>query len=138
MRRLFAPTILLLAAAACSSVSSTAESQKHFAIASALTKVSSAVETTVRYEAYPATLADEELVKFATSGDPSATDMLKPYRVKVLAENKHAVLLVCEPDRDEAVFEDAGCTAAVDRHHWQSKPAPACQFTLKVADVCSQ
>jgi hypothetical protein len=37
-----------------------------------------------------------------------------------------------------ALFEDAACTAKLDRHHWRDSVTQACQFTLKPADICAQ
>ncbi len=126
---------LALAMAGCSFVPSLRE-QSHFAAGSALTRLSAAVESTVRFKNPPSELTDDELLRLSTAHDPALLQALAGYRVSVLRDEGHALLLVCEPGKDEAVFEDAGCTAALDRHHWQREPAPSCRFSLRTSETC--
>lgn len=104
--------------------------------ASALTKLSTAVEVTVRYEAPDENLSDEELLKIATEDDPNLLDPFVGYVLKVNREFGHAVVLVCNADGTKGLLEDAGCSAKMDKHHWDEvKP---CSFTISAAVVCSQ
>ncbi|MCB5191449.1 hypothetical protein LG198_11990 [Methylobacillus arboreus] len=102
--------------------------------ASALTKLSSAVEAYVRYDSDGTVTSDQQLLQTATAHDP---DLLRPFQhrlIKVNTEDRHAILLVCTQDGLRGLLEDAGCSAPMDRHLWQeSRP---CQFTLQAAEVC--
>lgn len=102
-------------------------------LASALTKLSGAVEATVRYESPPADAADEALLKLATAADPGLTTPFEGYILRARQEAGHAVLLLCE--RDRALLEDLGCTGPLETAHWQSAVKAACAFTLK-AEAC--
>lgn len=136
MNRLIAVVVLVLMAGGCSFGPAPVAEQAYYAEASALTKLTAAVESTVRYKNVSPAVTDEELLKLSAAHDPMLLQAVGRYRVSVRRDNGHALLLVCKPDRDEAVFEDAGCTGALDRHHWQSMPAKSCKFTLTSADIC--
>ena len=84
-------------------------------------------------DAAPAT-SDEEIIRQATAHDPSLlTSVFKPYRIRVQRQKPYAVLLLCTEDGKQAVLEDAGCSARLDRR--AEKGAP-CEFTLKVGAGC--
>jgi hypothetical protein len=103
--------------------------------ASALTKLSAAVESTVRYKNPPPELNDWQLLTLATRHDPALLDNFKGYRVRVLRQARHSVVLVCNTSGTRALLEDAGCTGPTDRHRWMGKPE-ACEFTTSIAEVC--
>jgi hypothetical protein len=124
-------TISLLAA--CASAQS--ERDMNFA-ASALTKLSAAVDATVRFNKSSENLADAELLRLSASDDPSLLTPFEHYSLRVLRSGRRSVVLVCEPDGGKALLEDAGCTPKLDRHHWQSVPVAACDFTLDVIAAC--
>lgn len=105
--------------------------------ASALTKVAAAAEASVRYGNPPENLTEAEFLQFATAHDPALLQPLKKYQLKFLRKDHHAVILLCGADGLVALIEDAGCTAQVDRHHWQVVPAPTCVFTLDPAVNCA-
>ena len=120
----------------CHSQPVTAE--KMLELGSALTKLSTAVESTVRYKNPPSGSSDFELLAMATQHDP---DLLKPfmeYKLLVLSQDKHAVVLVCTKDGKAGLLEDAGCSARLDSHLWEEKPVRPCEFTLKVQEVCKR
>lgn len=114
--------------------------QKHaeemLTAASALTKVAAAAEASARYGNPPENLTDVEFLQFATAHDPALLQPFAKYQLKSIRKERHAVILLCSADGVVALVEDAGCTAQVDRHHWQSAPTPPCAFTLEPAKIC--
>lgn len=104
--------------------------------ASALTKLSAAVDVTVRFNRSSGSLSDSELLRLSVSDDQSLLAPFEHYTVRVLRNGRRSVVLVCEHDGGRALLEDAGCTAKLDRHHWQSVPVVACDFTLDVITTC--
>jgi hypothetical protein len=109
--------------------------EKMYTLASALTKLSASVEATVRYDNPDQNLSDEQLLDLSTEHDVTLKEPFLTYTVKILRENRHAILLVCTEDATKALLEDVGCTAELDTHHWMPKKLPACIFTLS-SDVC--
>jgi hypothetical protein len=103
-------------------------------LGSALTKLSKAVEYTVRYTNPPEGLSDQELLTRATQEDPTLLEPFKGFTVRVLRQDRHAIVLVCTLDRQRALLEDAGCTAKLDKHSWEENQR--CEFTLSVSTVC--
>ena len=99
----------------------------------ALSKLSAAVESTVRYKNPPKELSNEDLLELSTQHDPSLRKPFEHYLVKILSENRHAILLVCL-DEETAILEDAGCTKELDKHHW--KESAPCQFSLD-SNICN-
>lgn len=102
--------------------------------ASALTKLSAAVEGTVRYEGLPANLSDDALLKLSIEDDPDLLEPFNGYLLKVNKNFRHAIVLLCSPDGTQGLLEDAGCTAKMDVHLWQQKMP--CAFTLSADKVC--
>jgi hypothetical protein len=107
-----------------------------YPLGAALTKLSSAVESAVRYKNPPADLNDAELLAFATSHDPTLLAPFQQYSVLVLRADRHAIVLVCSDDKAVGLIEDAGCTTPMDLHLWERIPLPACAFTLQPSVVC--
>lgn len=103
--------------------------------ASALTKLSAAVESMVRYKNPSSSWTDSELLSAATEHDPALLSNLGGYRLKVQSRNRHAIVLVCSPSGDRALLEDAGCTGQMDRHCWQVPSS--CEFSLAIEQICS-
>lgn len=106
-------------------------------LASALTKLSAAVESTCRYKNPPEGLRDTGLVEFATSHDPTLSVPFRDYVVKGKCEERHGVVLVCAKEDNRALLEDTGCSARLDTHLWQAVPPKACEFTVKVEQACA-
>lgn len=119
----------------CATVGQKIDPESMYVTASALTKLSASVESTVRYKNPPEDISDSDLLKLATRHDPSLLGPFAGYTIKVLREDRHAVVLVCSEDGTRGLLEDAGCTAAMDKHVWQVKEN-ACVFTLSVREVC--
>lgn len=128
-------SILILIAACSFSVAD--ESERYYELASALTKLSSAVEAAVRYEAPPADATDEQLLHMATAHDPGLLEPFATYYLDVLVVNGHAVLLVCEVGQTRGLLEDVGCSARLDRHIWRELQG-TCQAVLDVKTVCTR
>jgi hypothetical protein len=105
-------------------------------LGSALTKLSTAVESTVRYKHPAEELTDAQLLVLSTKHDPSLFEPFVKYTVRVQRRDRHAVVLVCTKDGGHGLLEDAGCTAVLDRHLWEGKATRPCEFTLNVEDVC--
>jgi len=114
-----------------------ANDEEMYRLASALTKLSAAVEATVRYENPPAGISEEELLRLATQHDPVLLKPFESYFVRVLSRDRHAIVLVCTKDKVRGLLEDAGCSARLDVHLWQAQPPKSCNFTVKVEDVCA-
>ncbi|MEI7636861.1 MAG: hypothetical protein WCJ37_06105 [Syntrophus sp. (in: bacteria)] len=106
-------------------------------LGSALTKLSSAVESTVRYKGIGADLPDDELLILSTKHDPGLLEPFQGYKLHVLRQNGHTAVLVCTEDGLAALLEDAGCTARMDQHRWKAQPLSPCEFTLDLSKVCT-
>ncbi|WP_419658512.1 hypothetical protein Dvar_73370 [Desulfosarcina variabilis str. Montpellier] len=103
-------------------------------LGSALTKLSSAVESTVRYKKPPKGISDADLLKLATQHDPKLLEPFSKYTLKVQQENRHGIVLVCDKKGKRGLLEDAGCSRAMDANLWRSKAS--CKFTLNADSVC--
>ena len=137
-RRLAGPAVLvicLLVAAGCAHAASV-DVEQMYGLASALTKLSAAVESAVGFKDPPGGLADAGLVEFATQHDPTLRAPFEGYTLRTLRQPPHAAVLVCTPDGQRALLEDAGCSAALDVHRWKDDPPTPCEFTLDLASVC--
>jgi len=130
-------TILIILAMLFGCASAQAQSETEMSeLGSALTKLSSAVESTVRFKKQGEGLSEEQLLVLSTRHDPSLLAPFQGYRLHVLRESGHAAVLVCSPDGHIALLEDAGCTARMDQHHWNAYPKRPCRFTLDLMRVC--
>ena len=132
--------LAVLLAAVLTGCATLTPEQKHaeemLTAASALTKVAAAAEASVRYGNPPENLSDAEFLQFATAHDPVLLQPFSKYLLISMRKNRHAIVLMCSGDGAIALIEDAGCTAQVDRYHWQSAPVPSCNFTLEPAKIC--
>ncbi len=113
------------------------EDSKYYQMASALTKLSSAVEATVRYEELPDNVIPDEIILQSTSHDRSLLAPFNGYKIKVYVEDRHAIVLVCNLLKEIAYLEDAGCSAELDIHHWKSEVIKSCSATLSLAQACN-
>jgi hypothetical protein len=138
-RRLAGPAVLvicLLMTAGCAHIASV-DAEQMYGLASALTKLSAAVESAVGFKDPPAGITDAGLVEFATQHDPTLRTPFEGYTLRTLRRDPHAAVLVCTPDGKRALLEDAGCSAALDKHRWKDDPPTPCEFTLDLAAVCA-
>lgn len=136
-----AQTRILASAVACFALSACfgtvpVRAERMQQLGSALTKLSTAVEATVRYEASSTTLSDTELLQMATQHDPGLLAPFADYLLRVQRTDRHVLLLVCTKSGDTGLLEDAGCTTPMDQHLWSASPPAQCSFTLSIPDIC--
>ena len=128
-------TLAVFLVAGCASGPDRIDAGEMYVKASALTKLSAAVESAVRYKNPPSGLGEQELLLFATRHDPVLLENFKGYKVRVLRRERHSVVLICEVAGDRALLEDAGCTGPMDRARWKEQPEP-CAFSIDPVSVC--
>lgn len=114
------------------------EETKYYQLASALTKLSSAVEATVRYEGIPQDATSNDILLLSTTHDKSLLVPFDGYKLKVHVEGRHAIVLVCKASDNEAYLEDAGCSAELDKHYWNTEAIEPCSSTLNLVQVCNK
>lgn len=129
--------ILILTLASALTSCAAQDGRQMYAKASALTKLSAAVEATVLYRDPSPTLTDDELLRLATASDPRLLQEFDGLKLRVRKEPQVVTLLVCSVDADFALLEDVSCTAKLDRHHWRDSASTLCEFTLRTAEVCT-
>lgn len=103
---------------------------------SQLTKLSAAVESTVRYKDPPTDLNEQDLLKFATQHDTQLLENFSGFKVRTISKERHSVVLICTEDGLRGLLEDAACTPALDRHHWKDSQSQPCEFTVETITVC--
>jgi hypothetical protein len=119
----------------CTSSQKHLNSDEMYIKASVLTKLSAAVESTVRYKNPPPELGESELLALATRHDPVLLENFRGYKVRVLSQDRHSVVLVCDASGTHALLEDTGCTGPMDRERWKGKQEP-CEFSIDTRAVC--
>lgn len=115
---------------------STRSNEKMYELGSALTKLTAAIEATVRYKDIPEAISDEELIEKSVEHDKSLLSPFKNYKLHVLRQDRHAIVLLCTGDGKYGLLEDAGCTYGLDKHLWLISPTQPCEFTLTVERIC--
>lgn len=135
IRTLYVVTLALLLGACATPMSTTLpESAERGHLSTLMVNLSSAVDGYFADLPQAPTDPDDVILKKATEHDPS---LLAPkfdrYEVKTQYQNPFAVVLLCTKDGKQAIMEDAGCSARLDRQVTQ--PA-ACKFTLRVKEGC--
>lgn len=103
----------------------------------ALTKLTATTDASIAYEKRPPGLDEVGLLAFATRRNPKVLQPFTGFAVRLVAEDDHAIVLVCDEQRTRALFEDVGCTMEVDRVAWKETPSPPCAFTLHVKSTCA-
>lgn len=137
MGKFFVTLLVLSFLAGCTSSQRRVDSEEMYIKASALTKLSAAVESTVRYKNPPPELDENELLKLATRHDPILLENFKDYKIRVLRNDRHSVVLVCDVTGTHALLEDTGCSGPMDRNRWMEKPAP-CDFSIDTKAICGK
>ena len=107
-------------------------------LASALTKVSAAVDATVRFRPPPTAASEAEMLQASTAHDPGLLKPFADYTLRVQRSGRASVVLVCDRAAKTALLEDAGCTAKLDEHRWSAATAQRCEFTLDLSTVCGR
>lgn len=134
----FSLICVLLSSAVCALASSTYSESRLNDLASSLTKLSSAVDGAVRYLNPPPSmlLENDQFLRLSTAGNPSVLVPFSNLKLRVKRLGSETAILVCRPDADVALLEDATCTARMDKHRWKDQPQSACEFTLDLTEVC--
>lgn len=107
-------------------------------LASALTKISAAVDATVRYGALAPNVTDDQVLEMASSQDPALLKHFAGQTVRVIRQGENSAVLVCERVTGKALLEDAGCTAKMDLHRWNMAATRTCEPVLDLNRVCGQ
>ncbi len=129
---------LVITMAFLSSCAANSNDDKYYTLAAKLTKLSAAVESTVRYKNPPRNIQDRELIIISTAHDPSLAAPFLNYTIHTKTNNKSAIILICTEDGQNRLLEDAVCTSKLDKHHWRdSSMSNNCQFTIEISEVCS-
>lgn len=119
--------------AACASAQS--EGDMNY-LGSALTKLSAAVDATVRYDRPAEDVDEAALLQMSVAQDPSLLQPFNGMTVRIRRDGQASAVLVCEASQGKALLEDTGCTARMDSHRWRDDSA--CQFTLDLSATCAQ
>lgn len=129
---------VLVSSAACTLASSTYSETHLNELASSLTKLSAAVDGSVRYLSPPPStmLGDDQFLKLATAGNPSVLQPFAKLKLRVQRVGPDTTILVCRPDTSVALLEDATCTARMEKHRWKDQPQTACEFTVNLEEAC--
>jgi hypothetical protein len=135
--RLAITAVLVLTGCATLGTGQPYSEDEMMALAADLTKVSAAAEANLRYGAPSDALTDDGFLAQSVAHDPGLLKPFGAYTVKATRQGGHVTILVCSRDGTVAVLEDAGCTAALDRHRWKDDPPTPCAFSLDLAQVCS-
>lgn len=126
-----AAVVFLLAA--CASAQSERDTNY---LGSALSKLSAAVDATVRYDKPAEDVDEPTLLQLAIAQDPSLLQPFNGMTLRIRREGQASAVLICEAPQGKALLEDAGCTARMDSHRWRDETA--CQFTLDLSATCAQ
>jgi hypothetical protein len=108
------------------------EQEKMFTLASALTKLTSAVEEKVLFNEAPAEMKDMDLINLPTMHDPRLKEPFAEYLLRATGVNGHAVVLVCDPSGRTGLLEDGGCSSVVDQHWWRDQPNHPCEISTRM------
>lgn len=105
-----------------------------YTLASAMTKLSAAVDVYVAEKAPFQSQDDEAIIISSVQHDPSLLTPFKPYLLKLRIEGRNSVVMLCTANGDRSLIEDAGCKVGVERRHYpQVMP---CTFTLSPSAEC--
>lgn len=127
--------VLTLLVSACA-VNVGGDKETMLILSSKLTKLSAAVESTVRYKNPPANLDEQSLLILSTLHDPQLLENFSGFKVRARAKERHSVVLICTQDGLRGLVEDAACTPPLDRHHWQDSPNQPCEFAVDTVAEC--
>ena len=86
--------VLSMLVSACA-INPNADNEAMFIMSSQLTKLSAAVESTVRYKNPPADLDEQGLLMLSTQHDMQLLDSFSGFKVRALSKERHSVVLIC-------------------------------------------
>lgn len=130
-------TYLLVVAALSGCALRPSEREMNY-LASALTKLSAAVDATARYGQLPAAATGADLLAASTAEDPALVAPFAGYTIRVQQLGRFSAVLICDRQGATALLEDAGCTAKLDEHRWSAPSPQRCEFTLNLNAVCAR
>ena len=107
-------------------------------LSSAVTKLSANVESTVRYGSMLTNIGDSELLAKSTEHDLDILKFFSKYSVRIMHNEKDALILVCTKDQKRALLEDAGCTTELDSILRKEKPTNQYEFTTTIEKACTK
>lgn len=107
-------------------------------LASALTKLTAAVDAAVRYDGIRPNTPSPSILSQSTTADPQLLKPFEGYSIQVVQQGENSLVLVCDAEKKTALLEDAGCTARMDLHRWNSPTRSSCQPTLNLMALCIQ
>ena len=108
-----------------------------FPLASAVTKLARAIDAYIA-SASPLPADTATLIEAATAHDPALREPFAGHHLSIAVDGRGSSVLVCSADRQQALIEDAGCTARLERQAWRESPPPPCRHTLDVATACGR
>lgn len=127
--------VITIAATACQVGLATDESERMYQLASPLTKLSAAIESTCFYKNPPPSAADHTLLSLATAHDETLLEPFVDFKLRAECKQQHGFVLVCSRDGNRGLLEDAGCSGKLDAHLWKDYEK-GCEFTLSVQAIC--
>jgi len=108
------------------------DQEKMYTLASALTKLTAAVEEKVLFKEAPAEIKDKELIDLSTKHDPQLKEPFTEYLLKARGVNGHAIVLVCDQSGSKALLEDGGCSSILDQHWWKDQTNHPCEISTQM------
>jgi len=110
------------------------DADKRGNLSTKMVNLSSAIDTYFSDLAQAPTDSDAAILQNATRRDKRLlAPEFESYLLRVQYQNPYAVLLLCSKDGKQAIMEDAGCTARLDRQVTRNAP---CEFSLHVSQGC--
>ncbi|PKN08549.1 MAG: hypothetical protein CVU73_08950 [Deltaproteobacteria bacterium HGW-Deltaproteobacteria-8] len=129
LRNIILAFVVLLPGYSCAQGTPDRDTQN---MASALTKVASAVESTVHVKKHAGTLKDMDLLKKATEHDPSLLAPFGEYELKAEQNGNHAIVVVCQGGK--ILLMDATCTRKADQPPPELEPGSRCIIAPQLID----
>lgn len=128
-------SVLTVAALGCASGPDANQMNR---VASSLTKLSAAVDAVVRYDNLPQTADDSVILSKVSVANPTLLDDFKGLQLKLVLSAEDSAVLVCDARGTTALLEDAGCTAKLDAHRWNTQPPSPCEPSLDLKQLCGK
>lgn len=126
--------IVSLLGACAAPIAATPDAKERGILSTKMVNLSSAVNAYFADLSGAPTDSDAAILQNATSHNPRLLAVeFEPYTLKVQYQNPYAVLLLCSKEGNQAIMEDAGCSARLDRQVTNVAP---CEFTLRVNPGC--
>jgi len=95
-----------------------------------LTKLTSAVVSTVRYRKIPDNISDNELLLLSSKNDLGMLEPFDEYNLKIKKNKNNVIILVGTKDGEKCLLEDASWTYELDKKHWKSPTIIPFEFTI--------